>query len=349
MKNLTLLLSLFVCSAGFSQDLVPGMPAPKIEVKEWVKGAPVPKLEKGKIYVVEFWATWCGPCIETIPHLTELAKKHKSVTFLGLSIWEENDKRQVQNFVAQMGPKMDYHVGYSGNKEGMAKSWMAASKQSGIPTAFIVKDQIIQWIGSPFGIDKPLEEVISGKYDVASAREKYVAYLQAKAKAEAAQKELELCDKMFFDGNRTEAKARLAKIEDTPRMAQAKKDILFKWLCVEDPAAWRLQVTDTIAKSGDEGTNLAMFAAYNGLIAPNECKWLISELTAKFADNWYPWLCGARMYRDLKDYPNSLSCAQKSREAILNFQKKNPDAPKGNALDVIKEVEDQVRKLMGSG
>src|SRR5437588_12539911 len=57
-----------------------GDPAPKLQVKEFVKGDPVKELEKGKVYVVEFWATWCGPCRATIPHLTELAKEHKDVT-----------------------------------------------------------------------------------------------------------------------------------------------------------------------------------------------------------------------------------------------------------------------------
>jgi thiol-disulfide isomerase/thioredoxin len=49
-----------------------GDPAPRLEVKEFVKGDKVTKLEKGKIYVIEFWATWCGPCRAIIPHLTKL-------------------------------------------------------------------------------------------------------------------------------------------------------------------------------------------------------------------------------------------------------------------------------------
>ena len=53
-----------------------GCIAPKLEGLEWVKGDPV-RMQKGSIYVVEFWATWCGPCIRGIPHLTELQQKYK--------------------------------------------------------------------------------------------------------------------------------------------------------------------------------------------------------------------------------------------------------------------------------
>ena len=62
---------------GDNNTLSVGDPAPKLAVKEFVKGEPLKDLEKGKTYVVEFWATWCGPCRTSIPHLTELQKKHK--------------------------------------------------------------------------------------------------------------------------------------------------------------------------------------------------------------------------------------------------------------------------------
>ena len=71
-----------------AQTLGIGSPAPKIEVKEFVKGEPVKSFEQGKIYVVEFWATWCPPCRTSIPHLTEMQKKYKDVVFIGVSVFE---------------------------------------------------------------------------------------------------------------------------------------------------------------------------------------------------------------------------------------------------------------------
>jgi thiol-disulfide isomerase/thioredoxin len=55
---------------AYAQSLKIGDKAPSLEVSRWVKGEKVERLEKDQTYVVEFWATWCGPCIQTIPHLT---------------------------------------------------------------------------------------------------------------------------------------------------------------------------------------------------------------------------------------------------------------------------------------
>src|SRR5207247_6903034 len=93
-RRLTIGGMLLLCAAARAgaKRLGIGDPAPAIQVKEFVKGAPVTSLEKGKRYVVEFWATWCGPCRVSIPHLTEMQKKHPEFTFVGVSVWEKDQK-----------------------------------------------------------------------------------------------------------------------------------------------------------------------------------------------------------------------------------------------------------------
>ena len=163
--------------------LMVGDPAPGIQVAEWVQGKPLAKLEVGQTYVVEFWATWCGPCKVAIPHLNELSKEYAGkVQFVGVSVWERINAEKpysVPQFVQQMGEKMTYTVASDAVKPSeesgpMAKNWMEAAGQGGIPTAFIVNNEgKVAWIGHPMGIDKPLADVVAGTYDVAAAAKKY--------------------------------------------------------------------------------------------------------------------------------------------------------------------------------
>ena len=181
-----------------AQTLGPGAPAPVLSVKEFVKGAPVTAFQKGKLYVVEFWATWCGPCITSIPHLTKLQKKYKDkVTFVGVSVWE-NDQSKVKPFVAQMGDKMAYRVamdrvpaGAKGNQGAMAKAWMTAAGENGIPTAFIVgRDGKIAWIGHPMAMDKPLAQVVAGTWNAQAAMKERAEAKAGQAKMMALQRKL---------------------------------------------------------------------------------------------------------------------------------------------------------------
>ncbi|MBK7643044.1 MAG: redoxin domain-containing protein [Planctomycetes bacterium] len=180
---------LFAAAPALAQKstLHVGDAAPAIQVKQWVKGEPVTAFAKDKLYVVEFWATWCPPCRKSIPHLTELQKKFKDVSFIGVSVFEhETDQSKVAPFVETMGDKMDYRVamddvpeGKKNNDGAMAKNWMIASGSSGIPTAFIVdKTGHIAWIGHPMEMEESLAKVVAGTWDLA-------AYEKEKAAADA--------------------------------------------------------------------------------------------------------------------------------------------------------------------
>ncbi len=157
-------------------DLTIGDQAPKLDVLKWVKGDPV-DLEKAKgkqVVVVEFWATWCGPCIASIPHLTELQKEYgkKGVTIIGMTSHDDsNTQEDVEKFVAEQGDKMGYTVAFDQEKK-TDEAWMKAAGQNGIPTTFIVdKSGRIAWIGHPMsGLDEALDEILAGTYDIAVAK-----------------------------------------------------------------------------------------------------------------------------------------------------------------------------------
>ncbi len=297
--------------------------------------------------MVEFWATWCGPCAESIPHLTELARAHKDVRFIGISILEENDKKHVQEFVAAMGDKMNYTVGYPGNKDGMAQTWMTAARQRGIPTAFLVQRGRVVWIGHPVALGKPLERLAQGTLDVDAELKKFEAKLRAEDEAAARMAAVAECERLFDAGERAAAKAALAKIEETPEGRSEAEPLRMVWLCLEEPRVWREKMVAAMEASTQEGSEFALFVANNAGRAPDECRWLTGELTARFPDNWYTWLCGARMARVLGEWDAALAYAERSRGAVLAFQASNPDVPKGNAMDVIEALEEDVRASRG--
>ncbi len=216
-KNVVLASALVACfAAGASaQSLNVGDDAPALTLSKTVKGEKIEKLEPDQTYVVEFWATWCGPCIANVPHLTELQHKYKDkgVKFLGVSIWE-GEPAKVEPFVAKMGDQMDYTVAMddlSDKKEGskgkMADAWMTASESDGIPTSFIVRNGKVAWIGHPYYMEKHLVAALTTDFDLKAAADR------AREDRSARKTYVETMAKIKELGPDADPKARLALIE----------------------------------------------------------------------------------------------------------------------------------------
>lgn len=157
-----------------------GDPAPKLQVAKWMQGEPVKEFEREHVYIVEFWATWCGPCRVSIPHLNALHEKFKDkgIIVIGQDVWE-NDETKVEPFVKKMGKDMTYRVALDDKsqkaKGAMSETWMAAAGRGGIPSAFVVNKQgRIAWIGHPMGLnEKLLEDILAERFDIAKFAESY--------------------------------------------------------------------------------------------------------------------------------------------------------------------------------
>lgn len=156
-------------------DLGPGDPAPELKVAKWVSGKEV-KIADGKdknIFVIEFWATWCGPCIQTIPHLTRIANRFEKqgLVVVGVSTDGDETRDRVEPFVKRMGKKMGYSVALD-DRGATGKAFMEAAGAEGIPHAFLIgKDGKVAWHGHPMdGLDLRIAEMVGDKAYAESAK-----------------------------------------------------------------------------------------------------------------------------------------------------------------------------------
>lgn len=154
-----------------------GDPAPVLKPSKWLKGAPVARFEPGKVYIIEFWATWCKPCISAMPHLSELARKYRGqAEVIGVDAFEPNELAKVSAFVKGQGARMDYRVAADAKGDQTWGTWMTAAGEAGIPVSFVVgKNGRIAWIGNPSGLDEVLPKAIAGTLDPMAERARRAA------------------------------------------------------------------------------------------------------------------------------------------------------------------------------
>jgi len=164
-----------------------GDKAPEIDVAHWIKGDAITEFEEGNIYVVEFWATWCGPCKASMPHISEIQEKMKDykVTVIGIS---DEPLQTVAAFLVKTDnenkmwwDKTRYTLATDPDRS-VYKDYMQAAGQNGIPTSFVVgKEGHIEWIGHPMNLDTVLEDVVHDNWD----RDAYLAKWKQEMAAEA--------------------------------------------------------------------------------------------------------------------------------------------------------------------
>ncbi|MFO0973077.1 MAG: redoxin family protein [Phycisphaerae bacterium] len=182
-----LTLALAAASASADPTLKIGDAAPPLHITQWIKGGPIDvHADKDAVYVVEFWATWCGPCKLSIPHLTEIQQHFakKKVFVIGIS---SESEETVRNFLKSWDKKMDYAVAVE--RGGASRDYMVAAGIRGIPHAFIVKSGKVVWNGHPMEIDETLAQItgdVAWRQQIQQERKRVSARQKAYAEFNAA-------------------------------------------------------------------------------------------------------------------------------------------------------------------
>ena len=114
------------------RNLKVGMLAPAAESKT-LKGDKASLADyRGKVVVLDVWATWCGPCRAMIPHEREMVEKFKSKPFALISVSADDEKKELEDFIAK--EPMPWTHWWEGPDASLIKQWNIRI----LPTIYVI-------------------------------------------------------------------------------------------------------------------------------------------------------------------------------------------------------------------
>ena len=149
---------LILLSALTASALQLGDPAPPIVADDWLQGAHTST--KGKVVVVEFFASWCGPCREVVPHLSKLQSENPDdLVVIGVAADRDDPPILLDYFIRTTG--MSYRA-ITDDRRRTYVAYMKGMGVKGIPAAFLIdRSGRLVWQGHPTRLDEPVTEALA--------------------------------------------------------------------------------------------------------------------------------------------------------------------------------------------
>lgn len=119
-----------------------GKPMPAFHVKDWINGGITAAAIKGKVVVVDLYATWCGPCMKAIPHNNELFKKYKQQGLVIIGVCTSDKGQEI--FAANA---RQYGIQYPAARDPDLKTEKAWSAQYYPTYAVVDRKGIVRVVG----------------------------------------------------------------------------------------------------------------------------------------------------------------------------------------------------------
>lgn len=163
MKQLFLIiLSISQLHVVAQKNIKVGHPAPPITVTDWIANVPVDTNLANKFIVLEFWATWCGPCIEAIPHMNSLQAKFNRPDLYFVSITDES-RQKVERFLKRVELKSIVVSDQNNKTQALFGDGVKGVVQ--LPLTVLINDKgDVSWMGLPFDLtESMIADFLSGK------------------------------------------------------------------------------------------------------------------------------------------------------------------------------------------
>lgn len=188
----------------------------------WLQGAPVKEWEKDKVYIFEFWATWCGPCLAAMPHMEQLHQAFKDnprMQIIGVNVMDRKTPEALKEFIKNRPTPLNYTMAVDVDGKKTREKWLEPLKVNGIPHAFAVKNGRLIWRGHPAQLsEKTMQAMLKPDFSAASlaAKGPDAGAREWQHYRETSQKVRELVEK---DG-KLGAQALLKQVQDSGKFPQ---------------------------------------------------------------------------------------------------------------------------------
>jgi hypothetical protein len=153
-----------------SPTLKPGEKAPPLACTRWFTMLPTMQFDRGKVYVVLFWAHWQPESVQALGRICDMVHEKTGAEYIAVhDLDDKSSLEKVQAFCDGRRASLHCSTGFD-ELHATTKAWMGAAGRRELPTAFIVnRDGKVAYIGPAMWIDGPLKQVVSGDWDPAKA------------------------------------------------------------------------------------------------------------------------------------------------------------------------------------